>query len=254
MIAKSFRAFAGRLITSAITLLARLITSRRLPGSVSEWRFVDYTFAQFAEDVLVIRALESVGITESGYYVDVGAYHPLMFSNTVRLHWLGWKGINIDARADHVATFAQERPDDINLHFAVTKHSGSVDFFCYDSGTTGRIAGPSGGDSKSILGEELRSTISVPTEPLASLLRKHAPHGRVFGLLSIDCEGADLEVLQSNDWDQFKPWVVAIEDHAKEESSEINDFLKARGYHLWALAHVTKIFVFQAEKDNTEPC
>lgn len=253
MIAKSLRAFAGRLITSAITLLARVITSRRVPGSVSEWRFVDYTFAQFAEDVLVIRALESVGITESGYYVDVGAYHPLMFSNTVRLHWLGWKGINIDARADHVATFIQERPDDINLHFAVTEHSGFVDFFCYDSGTTGRLAGPSGEDSKSILGEELRSTISVPTEPLASLLRKHAPEDRVFGLLSIDCEGADLEVLRSNDWDHFKPWVVAIEDHAKEESSEIDDFLKARGYYLWALAHVTKIFVWQPKRGNAEP-
>jgi len=250
---KSIKAFAGKLIASAISRLARLITSRTLPGSVSEWRSVDYTFAQFAEDILVIRALESLGITEKAYYVDVGAYHPLMYSNTVRLHWQGWKGINIDAQADHIANFNRERPYDINLQYAVTERSGFADFFCYDSGTTGRVADPDGGDSTSILGEELRETISVPTEPLATLLRRHAPHDQLFGFLSIDCEGSDLEVLRSNDWDQFTPWVIAIEDHTKEGNTEIDDFLKARGYHLWAMAHVTKIFVREIKGRNEEP-
>ena len=32
----------------------------------------------------------------NGFYVDIGAYHPLFFSNTSMLYKFGWSGINIE--------------------------------------------------------------------------------------------------------------------------------------------------------------
>jgi FkbM family methyltransferase len=233
----------GCTIRAVGSALLRLITQRPLPRTVAEWRHVDCSFSQFAEDLLVLRALETLGKTEIGYYVDVGAFDPLTYSNTLRLHWRGWQGVNIDAQFKHVARFNAERPDDINLHLAVSGKQGIAEFLCYDSGTTGRLAVLNETSSKSIMGEEVREVIRVPTETLAAVLTKHAPSDRPFGFLSVDCEGADIEVLRSNDWTRFKPWIIAVEDHAKYQETEIDNFCRDHGYQLFAKAHLTKIFV-----------
>jgi FkbM family methyltransferase len=236
----------GQLIGIAGTALLRHITKRALPSTVAEWRHLDCSYAQFAEDILVLRAMESLGKVGIGYYVDVGAFDPLLYSNTLRLRWRGWHGINIDAQPKHVARFNIERPDDINLHLAVSGGSGVADFLCYDSGTTGRMALSNQKSLKSILGEEVRGVIQVPTDTLAAILTKHAPLDVPFGFLSVDCEGADLEVLRSNDWRRFKPWIIAVEDHAKYSETEIDSFCKNQGYNLFAMAHVTKIYILDA--------
>ncbi len=33
----------------------------------------------------------------TGFYVDVGAHHPMLYSNTYYFYKQGWSGINIDA-------------------------------------------------------------------------------------------------------------------------------------------------------------
>lgn len=233
----------GRLIGAAGGALLRCVTKQPLPSNVNEWRHLDCSFAQHAEDLLVLRALESLGKTEIGYYVDIGAFDPLWISNTLRLRWRGWRGINIDAQPSHVARFNIERPEDTNLHLAISQKPGTAEFFCYDSGTTGRLAGADETSTKSALGEEVREVIRVPTETLASVLTKYAPSDRPFGFLSVDCEGAELEVLKSNDWSRFKPWIIAVEDFAQYQESEIDRFCSERGYRLYAMAVITKIFV-----------
>lgn len=66
--------------------------------------------------------------------------------------------------------------------------------------------------------------------------------------LSIDCEGGDLGVLRSNDWQRFRPSLICIEDFAwvpAGAESEIAQYLAALGYQvvgwsppsvLWELA------------------
>ena len=51
-----------------------------------------------------------------GFYVDVGAYHPLELSNTYLLYKRGWSGINIDINSLSIDYFNFLRPDDINIH------------------------------------------------------------------------------------------------------------------------------------------
>ena len=63
--------------------------------------------------------------------------------------------------------------------------------------------------------------------------------------LTVDIEGADLAVLEGNDWNSFKPRVIAVEEHGVRPMSEsaVRSLLLGKGYELLAQACVTSIFV-----------
>jgi hypothetical protein len=63
--------------------------------------------------------------------------------------------------------------------------------------------------------------------------------------LSIDAEGADFEVLQSNNWSKYKPRVICIESpqDSDKNSQSIVDFLDQRGYQLVEQTQLSKVFV-----------
>ncbi len=66
-------------------------------------------------------------------------------------------------------------------------------------------------------------------------------------LLSIDVEGFDLKVLESNDWTKFHPRVICVEEleESLDEnfSSEIGMYLKDENYTKVAWTGLSSIFV-----------
>jgi len=70
---------------------------------------------------------------------------------------------------------------------------------------------------------------------LAELLNAYVPASQRIDLMSVDVEGLDLEVLQSNDWERFRPRVVVAEDFGiptldRIGESPIVQFLGSKGY------------------------
>ena len=55
---------------------------------------------------------------KNGFYLDIGAQHPISNNNTFLLFKKGWKGINIDLDKKNIDLFNIARPHDINLNFA----------------------------------------------------------------------------------------------------------------------------------------
>jgi peptide methionine sulfoxide reductase MsrB len=51
------------------------------------------TYAQNQEDIMLHRALRDV---QKGFFIDVGAQHPVVDSVTKFFYDQGWRGINID--------------------------------------------------------------------------------------------------------------------------------------------------------------
>ena len=51
------------------------------------------SYSQYAEDVAIVRAVESVGV---GRALDLGAYHPTTFSNTRALIEAGWGALLVE--------------------------------------------------------------------------------------------------------------------------------------------------------------
>ena len=51
------------------------------------------TYSQNQEDLFINNYFKD---KKHGFYLDIGCYHPIKYSNTALLHNRGWQGINID--------------------------------------------------------------------------------------------------------------------------------------------------------------
>lgn len=64
-----------------------------------------------------------------GYFVDIGAYDPISFSNTLYLYTKGWNGINMEASNSRYHNFLALRPEDQNLNYAIAKNLSYVTLY-----------------------------------------------------------------------------------------------------------------------------
>ena len=71
--------------------------------------------------------------------------------------------------------------------------------------------------------------------------------GRAIDILNVDVEGHDLSVLQSNDWNKYRPKVVLVEslhyELAEVSKDAVFGFLAVLGYRLISKALRTLFFV-----------
>jgi FkbM family methyltransferase len=187
------------------------------------------SFSQFGED----RVLEQIFAEQAdGFYVDVGAYAPVHISNTYLLYRRGWRGINLEPDPAALVEIRRQRPRDINLPFAISDVDDTVEFF--SKGSFSGIA-----DARHEWGSD-GERIKVQSRPLSSVLDDHLPPGQRIDLLDVDCEGHDLAVLQSNDWNRYRPKVILAEWH---QDNDVQKYVEDLGYHLQARMRVTGVFV-----------
>jgi FkbM family methyltransferase len=213
------------------------------PRSADEWRGAQFSYSQLGEDRVVFNLLASLhGDREKGLYVDVGAFDPVGFSNTLLLHQHGWRGVNIDANPDTIERFRRSRPGDVNIRAAVSDRARAVLYVRYASGATNRIVDDSGAGTVSLTGEAAVSTERMTTRTLADILGGLPSPPTSIDFLNVDCEGEDLNVLRSLDWSRWQPLVIAIEAHVATERAAIREWLASRGYSLVARLLMTAVF------------
>lgn len=165
------------------------------------------SYSQEGEDMLLERFLEH---RHSGFYVDVGAHHPKRFSNTYRLYCRGWRGLNIDANPGSMTLFQQVRPKDINIEAAVSSVPQELTYYIFNEPALNTfkrdLALERLGGIYSIVKE-----VNIITAPLWQLLDQHVPANTRIDLMTVDVEGLDFDVLQSNDWNRYSPEFILVE-------------------------------------------
>ncbi len=190
------------------------------------------SFSSAGEDMVLRHLLGSDKM--NGFYVDVGAFHPTLFSNTYFFYLNGWSGINVEARPGSKALFDKVRPRDVNLELGISRGSGSLTYYFIGESS------PMNSFSRDFLKQiqmldHVKSEIAVPTAPLAEVLERHLTKGQAIDFLNVDVEGHDLEVLESNDWQRFRPRIVVVEDEALDPGkSAIVGLMRTHGYELCA--------------------
>ena len=65
----------------------------------------------------------------NGFYIDIGAQHPIANNNTYLLFKRGWTGINIDLDVKNIELFNISRPNDINLNNAISSSTSKKNYF-----------------------------------------------------------------------------------------------------------------------------
>jgi FkbM family methyltransferase len=232
-----------KLFISIYCILKKIYKCIPVPENTREWNHVLFSYSQFGEDLQVFNAIYHFQKRSTAYYIDVGCFDPVIYSNTLKLHKIGWTGINIDPVPEHIEKFKVSRPKDKNLQIAISSQEGVANFLCYESGATGKLLMDNSLDKLSLMGEKPIKNINVKTTTLNSVITQNAPKEIPFGFLSIDCEGHELDVLKGNNWEQNRPWIVAVEDHNSPSLSELDSFMNSNNYRLFSLTQVTKIYV-----------
>jgi FkbM family methyltransferase len=180
-----------------------------------------------------------------GFYVDVGCHDPYRYSNTYLLHRaLGWRGINIDADPRAIEKFRRARPQDVSIHVGGGTKRGTSEFHLFEDGAVSTFDAAVA--SQNTVGFRLKESVMVPTCPLSEILDQALPAGTGIDYLNVDCEGLDLDVLASNDWQKYRPEMVSVEIHGLDLEEPLANptvrLLKDKGYRMRAHYFVTTFF------------
>lgn len=164
---------------------------------------------------------------KKGFYVDIGSFHPILYSNTCCLYNKGWNGINIDINHTTIDLFNIIRPNDYNICAAISDKIEEVDIFFDDHFSPVNTLKKSFYDvsDKNVAFRNLKKK-KIITKKFVDIVKdiKNLPN---IDFLNIDCEGYDFEVLNGFDLNFYKPNLICIETHdvnGKENESCQNIF------------------------------
>jgi len=196
------------------------------------------SYSMEGEDLFISQYTKNI---KNGFYVDAGCYHPLHLNNTYLLHKKNWNGINIDLSEFSISLFNYLRPNDVNINSAVSNKEGDITF--YYQKKLSQITTT----KKSISQERMQGFIKekkIKALSLNSILDNSKFKNRKIDFLNIDVEGADLEALQSLNFNTYKPKLICVEIIEKDlDNSKILLFLKNLKYKkIWSsgsrLSHI----------------
>jgi len=181
------------------------------------------SYAQNREDVYIYWLLDGQA---PGFYVDIGANHPVLDSVTKLFYDKGWHGINVEPIKRLHKLIVGARTRDINLNIGISKNDGKLKFREYVEA-----------DGLSTFSSSMQKTYSdtkysdyeVDVMTLQAMLEKHA-HGKTIDFMKVDVEGYEYEVLSSNNWGKIRPRLLIIE--ANHVDKDWRPLVKEAGYLL----------------------
>jgi len=200
------------------------------------------SYSQFGEDITAAKLLRNV---ETGFYVDIGAHHPLRHSNTALLHIGGWRGVNVEPVRRSIDLFRRYRPQAINVHAAIHNEANSVTLYKFRKGLANTIIERRAEElsaNKKSEGQEV-----VPALSLNDVFERHVPQGVRVNYLTVDVEGYDSEAILAFDLGKHHPDVACIEiqrpDMMALGENSVVRYMFDHGYQLYAINVFSFTFV-----------
>ncbi len=159
---------------------------------------------------MLARALKDVS---NGFYIDIGAHHPVVDSVSKAFYDRGWRGIHVEPTSEYAALLRTHRPDEIVVQAAVSDNHEAITFF--------EMHGLSTGDADIA---EMHRTQGIDSGrtvvPCLTLDDVIAQAGeREVHWLKIDVEGMEHNVIRG--WRSSRlPWIVVVESTIPNSPSE----------------------------------
>lgn len=206
-------------------------------------------YGQQGEDAILYSIFNDMIINSiSGFYIDIGAFHPTKYSNTKIFYDLGWHGINIEPLKSNYNLFIKQRTKDINLNIGISSKSEEKKFHVFDYNNMSTFSNETANKFEGMDRKVLYTEI-IKCYPLNYVLEKNISKNQKIDFMNVDVEGLELEVLESNNWDVFRPKILLVEDLNIQymdidafANSDIIRFLKSINYNMIAKTPFTLIF------------
>lgn len=152
--------------------------------------------AQHGEDRWMHEHWHELGLPENGTYVEVGAHDGVFCSNTLWLHQKhGYTGLLVEPHPHTFKELKVNRPADLCVQVACTKHDGADTFYMHPDHPT--WSGLLQADGEPVL---------MSTKRLSTLISRYSvPH---VHFMSIDTEGTELDVWRGLSPEHRPDWLL----------------------------------------------
>ena len=201
------------------------------------------SYSQWGEDLEIIKFFKN---KKKGKYLDIGCFHPLMYSNTCLLNQNGWTGVNIDLNQTSIDLFNILRPKDLNLCRIIGSKEKKVKVY-FDS-----LFSPVNTADKKFYNNHKKKFFKnlfireVASQKLNDIIFK-SNISKKIDFINIDAEGMDYKILKQLDLRKLKVSLIAIETHhfngskVKDHPKMLN-FFKKNFFSLYGRYGPTSLF------------
>jgi len=212
--------------------------------------FSKKTYSQSGEDAVImyIMAMKGILLSECSY-LDLGANHPEIMSNTYFFYEQGSRGVLVEANPSLIPELKSKRPGDIVLNKCISDKSGDkLDFNVLNLDGLSKV-----GDVSDILRENpdarIESTIQLETISVNDIIERYFDSKAPL-ILNLDIEGLEKQILDSIDFTRYRPMIMIIEmiPYSKElvigkKDNELLEYVKSKGYEEYAFTGINSIFI-----------
>jgi FkbM family methyltransferase len=205
------------------------------------------SYAQQGEDLVLAAVFEHLRLARPRY-LDIGAFHPTIGSNTFWFYVRGSRGVLVEPNPAMATLLRRARPQDVVLDVGVSVDGRTeADYYVlrdrpqlntFSREQADRYVAESGPRT-------IEGVVKLPLRPVNEILAEHfadAPPD----LVSIDVEGLDLPLLQTLDFGRFRPAVLCVETlvyGTTEQRDPTLELMRSHGYAVRASTFVNTIFV-----------
>lgn len=204
------------------------------------------SYAQNMEDMQLAHALGE----RVGFYLDVGAGHPIADNVSLYFYERGWRGLVVEPQPELARLYAALRPRDVCVQALVGQSSGVADFHVFNTYHGLSTMVDAHAKAAAQLGEAAK-TVQLPVQTLAQLCDAHQVGEIDF--LKIDVEGAEADVLMGNDWTRYRPKIIVAEAIAPGTQAPAHEafepFLLAQGYRFVLFDTLNRFYVAEEHPD-----
>ena len=185
-------------------------------------------YSQYGEEYLL---KEVFGEKRNGLCVEIGAADGIRYSNSrFLIEQMNWRAILVEPHPDFFRSLTSLYADNDRIELvnaAVSDIVGYAELHLYGRDLHAQVSTICEKQAKKVImchGDSfIKETERVVCTTLDKVLGDH-----IVDFLSIDAEGVDMKVLQSNDWTRNRPYLLCVE-HSMEEK-ELLDYAISINY------------------------
>lgn len=194
-------------------------------------------WSETGEDTL----LKQIFTSSIGKYIDIGAGHPIIGSNSYLFYKFGWSGICIDPQIELKLAYKYLRPRDLFIPTVVTNSNSAILYEFENSllSTTNFAVASYHKANGHTFATRKYKPINL-RDYLPKLISSEDPF-----FISIDVEGSEIDVLKHIDFKRQRPRAIMIEEwsYPWAGASKINPYLRKFNYKLIAYTGLTAMYI-----------
>lgn len=191
-------------------------------------------YGKNAEDIIMLNLIRKLGMNDLTY-MDIGVCHPIHRNNTYLFHKHGFQGVLVEPNPDFAELIEFYRPQDKLLRCGAAYGDNSVlKYYSFPSSPGLNTFS----ENLAVNRNKEYEVMEIPVININELIQDN--FNTYPGILDLDAEGFDYQLVEALDLEQFKIEVICCETSGRER---FNQLFETKGYKSYAVTVENTIYV-----------